>query len=396
MIMGASTFPGMLVRGSRMRFQQSSRGLGDLMMDCEGPHPICSPLDQACIANWQNIVSSCQPVPPAAGLTRDLATSSPKFAAQLAAAGGDEMLALQAQGNPVLPGHPSAAWWGGPGASVAGNPAPYSSSHHNPGATPTNPVQQQVRINPTNLPIHPLDPRPPLRTMFLPLSTAGPGFYTNPPMAGGGLGRLRLRTRGFGQTDWAGNPVTCPPGTHFAAGACIQLCNQSDPVSQNACAQQNQAAWNAAGAAQAAGKSQYTDPQTGQVISFTPPMSQATWNQVTAAYAAATGAPPPAASAVTTVVASQPPAVVNPSPSTQLTTTGTSQASPTSVLNLSRGIISPPLVSPTGQVSTVGGVVSGSWFSDPSQDIITGLPNWALLVMGAAGLFMVVSMATKR
>ena len=72
MIMGASTFPGVLVRGSRVRFATGGHGLGDLMTDCEGPHPNCSPLDQACIANWQNIISGCQPVPPGAGITREL------------------------------------------------------------------------------------------------------------------------------------------------------------------------------------------------------------------------------------------------------------------------------------------------------------------------------------
>lgn len=368
MIMGASTFPGVLVRGSRMRFATSGRGLGDLMTDCEGPHPNCSPLDQACVANWQNIVSSCSPVPPGASLTRDLATSSPKFAAQLAAAGGDEMLALQAQGNPVLPSHPAAAWWGGPGASVAGNPLPYSSAHINPGATPTNPLQQQVRINPTNLPIHPLDPRPSLRGGYgqnwMPPGGVIPGWYSTipVPMVGSGLGRLgRRRTRGFGQpqVDAFGNPVSCPAGQHYAVGACIELCNQSTVADQFACVQRNEAAWAAS-------------PNVGTPPPYIPAPSS------------------------TVVVQKQPPAVVNPSPTTQLTNTGSSQASPTSVLNLSRGVISPPLISYTGQVSTVGGSVSGSWFSDPTRDVISGLPNWALLVMAGAGLFVVVNMASKR
>ena len=196
-----------------------------------------------------------------------------------------------------------------------------------------------------------------------------PGWYSTVPMpVTSGLGRLGRRTRGFGQpqTDAFGNPVTCPPGQHYAAGACIELCNQNTVADQYACVQRNEATWNAS-------------PNVAPPLVYTPPPQ-----------AQQTGAP------VVTTVVNPPPAVVNPSPSTQLTNTGTSQASPTSVLNLSRGTIQFPFV-PGVQVSTVGGTVgTGSWFSDPTQDVISGLPNWALLVMAGAGLFVVVSMAGRR
>lgn len=408
MIMGASTFPGVLVRGSRMRFATSGRGLGDLLMDCEGPHPNCSPLDQACVANWQNIVSSCQPIPAGAGITRQLSTSSPRFAAQLAAAGGDEMLALQAQGNPVLPSHPAAAWWGGPGASVAGNPSPHSSSHHNPGATPTNPIQQQVRINPTNLPIRPLHPRPPLRGgygNYYPQLQPGvviPGYYSSVPVpmvANGGMGRLGFRRRGMGQMP------------------ALEVCNQSTVPDQNACSQRNNAtiaAWAASpqqrayqarvDAASAAQAAQYYSLYNAE--QSTPTVGRAT---------AAIATPQPIGPATMSlqpwtggrrpiVVRQQPPAVVNPSPATQRTNTGSSQASPTSVVNVSSGCVQCLVPGPgccgyvgtSSQVSTVGGTVSGSWFTDASQDLITGLPNWALLMMAAGGLYVIVNMAAGR
>jgi hypothetical protein len=77
--------------------------------------------------------------------------------------------------------------------------------------------------------------------------------------------------------------------------------------------------------------------------------------------------------------------VVNPSPSSTLTATGSNALSPTSVTNQANGSMLTP--TPTG---------TGDWFTDPTQEVISGLPNWALVVMGGAGLFMVVSLAGKR
>ena len=73
------------------------------------------------------------------------------------------------------------------------------------------------------------------------------------------------------------------------------------------------------------------------------------------------------------------PSVVNPSPRTQLTTTGSTAAAPGSVVSQANGTASMP-----GQLaSTVGGVVSTT---DTSGDIISGLPNWVLFVAGGVAL----------
>ena len=80
------------------------------------------------------------------------------------------------------------------------------------------------------------------------------------------------------------------------------------------------------------------------------------------------------------------PTVVNPSPSTQLTSTGSSATSATSVLSQANGTA----------LGTVAPTSTGNWFTDPTQEVIGGLPNWALLAIGAGGLFMVMSMASGR
>lgn len=84
------------------------------------------------------------------------------------------------------------------------------------------------------------------------------------------------------------------------------------------------------------------------------------------------------------------PAVVNPSPTTQLTGTGSAYLSPLSLVSQANGMA----LTTTGQ--SVAALPSGNWFDDPTQDLITGLPNWALLIMGAGGLFVIVSLAGKR
>lgn len=85
----------------------------------------------------------------------------------------------------------------------------------------------------------------------------------------------------------------------------------------------------------------------------------------------------------------QPPAptIVNPSPSSQPTSTGTSATTATSVLSQANGtsLSTTPVVTSTGD-----------WFSDPTQEIISGLPNWGLVAIGAAGLFMIMTLAIKR
>lgn len=68
------------------------------------------------------------------------------------------------------------------------------------------------------------------------------------------------------------------------------------------------------------------------------------------------------------------PQVVNPTPGSQSTLTGSSITSPNST---------------TSQAN-------GSWLSDSTQDVVTGLPNWALLVMGGGALFLMMSMMQGR
>jgi hypothetical protein len=83
------------------------------------------------------------------------------------------------------------------------------------------------------------------------------------------------------------------------------------------------------------------------------------------------------------------PEVVNPSPNTLLTTTGSSFISPTSLISQANGST---VVNTSGQgVSTVGG-----WFSDPGEDVIPNLPNWAMLALAGAALYITVSVATRR
>lgn len=235
----------------------------------------------------------------------------------------------------------------------------------------------------------------------------------------------RQRSRGLGQSlDWAGNPVNCPNGTNWDAGACIQTCSQSDPAAQFACVQSNQNAWNAAGAAQASGASQYTDPLTGQVISFTPPMSTAAWNAVTTAYSTATGlttgqAPPSVTASqapslapvvplttVTTIptcaagshwvpnadacladpLPPPPQQVVNPSPGTQSTATGTVGTSVTSALSQANGTVS----ASGGLLSTVAGYVN----QYPS--LVSGISNSTLLAVVGVGAGVLLLMAASQ
>jgi hypothetical protein len=43
--------------------------------------------------------------------------------------------------------------------------------------------------------------------------------------------------------------------------------------------------------------------------------------------------------------------------------------------------------SQTTAVTTTPAASSPSWFTDPSQELITGIPNWGLLAAGAALAF---------
>lgn len=68
------------------------------------------------------------------------------------------------------------------------------------------------------------------------------------------------------------------------------------------------------------------------------------------------------------------PVVVNPTPGSQSTLTGSSI---------------------TSQNSTVS-QANGSWLTDSTQDVITGLPNWALVAMGGGALLLLMSMMRGR
>ena len=83
--------------------------------------------------------------------------------------------------------------------------------------------------------------------------------------------------------------------------------------------------------------------------------------------------PPPAAP--------QQPNIVNPSPSTQLTTTGSSTTAPGSVVSQTNGTA----ITPGTTASTVGGTVLTA--TDTSGDLIAGVPNWILFVGGGLLVF---------
>lgn len=88
--------------------------------------------------------------------------------------------------------------------------------------------------------------------------------------------------------------------------------------------------------------------------------------------------PPPSAPPQSTVV--------NPSPSTQLTTTGSSTAAPGSVTSQANGSV----LIPGDTASTVGGTVStqGNVTSVSGGDLISGVPNWVLFAGGAIVVFL--------
>lgn len=216
--------------------------------------------------------------------------------------------------------------------------------------------------------------------------------------------RVRRRSRGLGQQqlDAWGNPVSCPSGTHYAAGACIQLCNQAGVTAQYACAQSNQQAWDAAAAA----SGQITDPATGfsvlpgQVIPAAEG-SLTSYSRGTPATITVPPSPPPPVSPATTVTTiptcafgsywstvlnscvvpplspapQQQQQVINPSPGTQSAATGTSALSPGSVLSQANGT-----TAATGDLlSSVAGYVNAY----PS--LISGVSNATLLAVVAVG-----------
>jgi hypothetical protein len=46
--------------------------------------------------------------------------------------------------------------------------------------------------------------------------------------------------------------------------------------------------------------------------------------------------------------------------------------------------------------STVPGTTTESWFTDPTQDVIPGVPNWGLVAGGAAAVFLMMQMGKRR
>lgn len=84
--------------------------------------------------------------------------------------------------------------------------------------------------------------------------------------------------------------------------------------------------------------------------------------------------PPPAAP--------QQPNIVNPSPGSQLTTTGSSTVAPGSAVSQANGTV----ITPGLTASTVGGTVSTT--TDTSGDLISGVPNWILFVGGGLLVFL--------
>ena len=97
-------------------------------------------------------------------------------------------------------------------------------------------------------------------------------------------------------------------------------------------------------------------------------------------YTAPPSAPPPAAPPQ--------PSVVNPSPPTQLTTTGSSATAPGSAVSQANGTVAvpgcDPGIDPLCVASTVGGFVPT--VPATSGDIVAGVPNWVLAVAGGVAL----------
>ena len=95
------------------------------------------------------------------------------------------------------------------------------------------------------------------------------------------------------------------------------------------------------------------------------------------------------------------PSVVNPSPPTLLTTTGSSTTAPGSLVNQANGTVPPICVQwdPTNPdvcqsystASTVGGYVSPP-ATTTSSDLIAGVPNWVLFVGGGFALLLLARM----
>ena len=75
------------------------------------------------------------------------------------------------------------------------------------------------------------------------------------------------------------------------------------------------------------------------------------------------------------------PSVVNPSPPSQLTTTGSTTTAPGSAVSQANGTVSIPGTT----ASTVGGTVSTT---DTSGEVISGVPNWVLFVGGGILVFL--------
>lgn len=48
------------------------------------------------------------------------------------------------------------------------------------------------------------------------------------------------------------------------------------------------------------------------------------------------------------------------------------------------------------QAGTIGTTTTTSWFTDPTQEVISGIPNWALLVAGGVGVYMFTRPAGRR
>lgn len=94
------------------------------------------------------------------------------------------------------------------------------------------------------------------------------------------------------------------------------------------------------------------------------------------------------------------PSVVNPSPTTLLTTTGSSSTAPSSVVSQANGTAAVP----GATASTVGGFVpvagcpsgmqmdqSGNCVLPQSTQLLPGIPNWVLFVAGGAALLFLTS-----
>lgn len=156
-----------------------------------------------------------------------------------------------------------------------------------------------------------------------------------------------------------GTPVSFSCDTSNTALAAFM---NNTPVAVNATVGTGSSAYVATGPAVTQPPVTYTPyVQATQQQQSNPTAQQTVINQTTPPYQPLP--PPPGTSQV-----------VNPTPGSQSTSTGSSATSPNST----------------------NSQANGGWFTDSTRDVITGLPNWALVAMGGGALLLIMEMMRGR